>query len=256
MAAMRTSRTGIANFCYVRERERGLDDIEDLATPGVFTYDLAAAPAIDPGRRRRPRRACRYARPGRRCGLAVIIPASRPWRRWTPRPPDAAAIAERLAAGEAARRAAFPDRLRRAADAHLVRRIQGLTLVAGYPRFTDWGRDTFIAMRGLLLATGRPTRPAPSCWNGRAASPRACRPTTSPDDGSDGRLQLGWTPRCGSSSPRMSTWGPGMPTTLRGHACAPASTPSWPATPAGTPGHGIGADGDGLLRCRMRGACS
>jgi predicted glycogen debranching enzyme len=27
--------------------------------------------------------------------------------------------------------------------------------VAGYPWFTDWGRDTFIALRGLCLATGR-----------------------------------------------------------------------------------------------------
>ena len=28
-------------------------------------------------------------------------------------------------------------------------------MVAGYPWFTDWGRDTFIALRGLCLATGR-----------------------------------------------------------------------------------------------------
>src|SRR5439155_20613379 len=28
-------------------------------------------------------------------------------------------------------------------------------IVAGYPWFTDWGRDTFIALRGLCLATGR-----------------------------------------------------------------------------------------------------
>src|SRR5262249_32623151 len=27
--------------------------------------------------------------------------------------------------------------------------------IAGYPWFTDWGRDTFIAMRGLCIATGR-----------------------------------------------------------------------------------------------------
>jgi predicted glycogen debranching enzyme len=30
-----------------------------------------------------------------------------------------------------------------------------MTIVAGYPWFTDWGRDTFIAMRGLAIATGR-----------------------------------------------------------------------------------------------------
>lgn len=29
------------------------------------------------------------------------------------------------------------------------------TIIAGYPWFADWGRDTFIAMRGLLLTTGR-----------------------------------------------------------------------------------------------------
>jgi predicted glycogen debranching enzyme len=27
--------------------------------------------------------------------------------------------------------------------------------VAGYPWVTDWGRDTFIALRGLCLASGR-----------------------------------------------------------------------------------------------------
>ena len=29
------------------------------------------------------------------------------------------------------------------------------TILAGYPWFADWGRDTFIALPGLLLATGR-----------------------------------------------------------------------------------------------------
>ncbi len=29
------------------------------------------------------------------------------------------------------------------------------TILAGYPWFTDWGRDTFIALRGICLATGR-----------------------------------------------------------------------------------------------------
>jgi predicted glycogen debranching enzyme len=41
------------------------------------------------------------------------------------------------------------------ADAYVVRRAAGRTIVAGYPWFTDWGRDTFVALRGLCLATGR-----------------------------------------------------------------------------------------------------
>jgi predicted glycogen debranching enzyme len=32
----------------------------------------------------------------------------------------------------------------------------GRTLIAGYPWFGDWGRDTMIALPGLALATGRP----------------------------------------------------------------------------------------------------
>ena len=27
--------------------------------------------------------------------------------------------------------------------------------MAGYPWFTDWGRDTFIAIRGFCISTGR-----------------------------------------------------------------------------------------------------
>ena len=29
------------------------------------------------------------------------------------------------------------------------------TVIAGYPWFADWGRDTMIALPGLLLGTGR-----------------------------------------------------------------------------------------------------
>ena len=53
------------------------------------------------------------------------------------------------------RRSAFATPLDRSADAYLVRRGAGRTIIAGYPWFTDWGRDTFIAVRGLCLATGR-----------------------------------------------------------------------------------------------------
>ncbi|MFN8508997.1 MAG: amylo-alpha-1,6-glucosidase [Deinococcaceae bacterium] len=44
-----------------------------------------------------------------------------------------------------------------AADAFLVQRASsgGHSVIAGYPWFTDWGRDTMIALSGLTLTTGR-----------------------------------------------------------------------------------------------------
>ncbi len=42
------------------------------------------------------------------------------------------------------------------ADPFTVRRADGKpTIIAGYPWFTDWGRDTMISLPGLLITTGR-----------------------------------------------------------------------------------------------------
>ena len=55
----------------------------------------------------------------------------------------------------------FTDPLARqlvlAADAFIARRDStgGKTILAGYPLFSDWGRDTMIALPGCTLATGR-----------------------------------------------------------------------------------------------------
>jgi predicted glycogen debranching enzyme len=46
--------------------------------------------------------------------------------------------------------------LTRAADQFLVARGDLTTVIAGYPWFCDWGRDTMISLPGLTLATGRP----------------------------------------------------------------------------------------------------
>jgi len=46
----------------------------------------------------------------------------------------------------------FESRLARAARMFVVRRGRGKTVVAGYPWFLDWGRDTLICARGLLAA--------------------------------------------------------------------------------------------------------
>jgi len=117
-------------FFYAEERARGLDCVEDLAAPGVFYFDLTDDEAV--------------------LLLAVegAESAVERARRVAPR-------ARELRAVERRRRAAFPSRLERNADAYLVARGDGRTIVAGYPWFTDWGRDTFIALRGLCLATGR-----------------------------------------------------------------------------------------------------
>jgi predicted glycogen debranching enzyme len=50
---------------------------------------------------------------------------------------------------------ALTTRLWSVTDAFFSARGSGLTVVGGYPWFTDWGRDTFIALPGLCLVTGR-----------------------------------------------------------------------------------------------------
>ena len=81
-----------------------------------------------------------------------------------------------------ARRFAAP--LERAADAYVVRRGSGKTIVAGYPWFTDWGRDTFIALRGFLTLPGRlGAGRARSCSPGPARSREGMLPNRFPDAG-------------------------------------------------------------------------
>jgi predicted glycogen debranching enzyme len=46
----------------------------------------------------------------------------------------------------------FESRLIRAAKQFVVRRDEGKTVIAGYPWFLDWGRDSLICARGLLAA--------------------------------------------------------------------------------------------------------
>jgi predicted glycogen debranching enzyme len=117
------------NFFYAEDAARGLDALEDLATPGVFTFDLASDPA------------------------AMVFSTA-----WLPG--DAGETAAAIFTREAQRRGKFASPLARAADAYVVwaagaNAAPSRTIIAGYPWFADWGRDTFVSLRGLCLATGR-----------------------------------------------------------------------------------------------------
>jgi predicted glycogen debranching enzyme len=115
-------------FFYSEEAARGLDAVEDLASPGAFTFDLARGPAV------------------------LLFGAGEP------EIAGAEGASAALAAAEEAERSTrrrFASPLARAAEAYRVARGGGRSVIAGYPWFTDWGRDTFVALRGLCLAAGR-----------------------------------------------------------------------------------------------------
>ena len=116
-------------FFYAEERARGLDYLEDLASPGVFEWDLHDGPAI-------------------------LIFSAEGFGNIDENGELVEAV-EKLRTKEMARRQVFSSSLEAAADNYLVRRGSGKTIIAGYPWFGDWGRDTFISLRGLCLATNR-----------------------------------------------------------------------------------------------------
>jgi len=119
-------------FEYDVERERGLDFLEDLFNPFVLRFDL---------RLRRP---------------ASIIASTEQH--------DVAQVAEYRQAEITRRRNAsvslpvedaFAQALAAAADQYIVSRGDQKTVIAGYHWFSDWGRDTMIALPGLTLLTGK-----------------------------------------------------------------------------------------------------
>lgn len=118
------------HFTYPVEQERGLDFEEDLFSPFEMTLRIA---------------------PGHATYIVATIE------------PRAGVNAEELVARERQHRQQYErehDGVRQAlliaADAFLARRGKdGLTILAGFPWFTDWGRDAMVALPGLTLTTKR-----------------------------------------------------------------------------------------------------
>ncbi len=120
------------NFQYAVEQERGLDFGEDLFSPFSLSFDLIAharARIIASTARHDIRQADDYR--------ATEITRRKEIEQLSP---DADPIAGALTA---------------AADQFIVARGAQKTVIAGYHWFSDWGRDTMIALTGLMLATGR-----------------------------------------------------------------------------------------------------
>lgn len=130
------------NFEYDLDLARGQDGHEDLYTPGVFLFECPAGSS--------------------RHELAAWMDDG-PWpvALAEPKRRRLATIVGRVSATvEDADRAGALATLAVASDQFVVARDHATlgrqtTIIAGYPWFGDWGRDTMIALPGLLLTTGR-----------------------------------------------------------------------------------------------------
>lgn len=117
------------DITYWQEAQRGYDSREDWFTPGLFRMPL-------------------------RVGETVYVTAGvEPFGKQA----DAGAMAEAFEEGRRqAQPADSPLHCLENAAADLIVRRQGRTqIMAGYPWFGPWGRDTFIALPGLTLSTRR-----------------------------------------------------------------------------------------------------
>ena len=171
------------NFTLAVETERGLDDREDHLLAGEFTRVLAPGEVLT----------C-VASTRHDAGRGALALAGALHRRHAHE--HALLAAWEAAHGKRAREApAWIRQLVLAADAFVVERgVPGdaalraattapRTVMAGYPWFTDWGRDTMIALPGLTLTTGRPEIARAVLKLFAAHADRGMLPNYFPDDG-------------------------------------------------------------------------
>jgi predicted glycogen debranching enzyme len=140
------------HFDLAAERARGLDDAEDHLHAGTFFAELqpgaaTALVATAEAAADLNGEAAWQANARRELGL---LQSARAAFSGAPAPNPARADAP-----------PWIDQLRLAASQFIVQRPMashpdGGSIIAGYPWFADWGRDTMVALPGLTLATGRP----------------------------------------------------------------------------------------------------
>ncbi len=125
------------NTLYETERQRGYQFSETLFSPGVFSAELSRGEELHIA-----------------CSLEALAPS------------DALDLLDRQAMRQrhlsnlyfrqnGIARTDFGDALALAADSFVVSSGKRHGIIAGYPWFSEWGRDTMISLDGLLLCTGR-----------------------------------------------------------------------------------------------------
>jgi predicted glycogen debranching enzyme len=112
------------------EAERGLDPASDLFSPGYFQIHLKGGDTH-----------CLQAQVIQADGAAPSAP-----------PPKTMARALQTWRPESRTGTAPSEALAKALRQYVVRRGDLATVIAGYPWFLDWGRDTLIVARGLVAA--------------------------------------------------------------------------------------------------------
>ena len=110
------------DFYHEEEDRRGYDSSEDLFSPGIFQFELTEARAV--------------LFFGEKAALSEMS-------------------LEQVREKELQRRNSFASDAVRSADSYLIDRVSGKHIIAGYPWFSEWGRDSLIAVRGLCLAQGK-----------------------------------------------------------------------------------------------------
>jgi predicted glycogen debranching enzyme len=128
-------------FEYEEEESRGFDCREDLWHPFSlsFSFSLEEIPG-DPAARRE----------------AAVIASTSPRTASDLRLLRGSELSRRESLAQSAPEDPFLGTLFLASDQFVVARGNRATVIAGYPWFSDWGRDTMIALPGLTLAAGRP----------------------------------------------------------------------------------------------------
>lgn len=112
------------------EGERGLDPVSDLYCPGYFAIPMAGGEMIT----LTAQITAADESPKQYDTLPVLLETIKGWIKQFPSTEP------------------LPDVLKPALQQFIVRRGQLQTVIAGYPWFLDWGRDTLIVVRGIIAA--------------------------------------------------------------------------------------------------------